>query len=253
MSAGLGRELAHLYGLARSRLIYDARPLRDRRQREFYRRFVRPGDLCFDIGAHVGSRTRVFLALDARVVAVEPQPRLARRLARRFAGEPRVDVVEAAVAAAPGAVELAISPVNPTVGTGSRSFLDAVASVPSFRGIAWSERCRVPALTLDRLIERHGRPSFVKIDVEGMEDEALAGLSQPVPALSFEFLPAHLAPVRRCLDRLGTLASYRYNVALGERPQLLFERWLSRADLETWLAGRHPNGTSGDVYARRDP
>jgi hypothetical protein len=38
--------------------------------------------------------------------------------------------------------------------------------------------------------EAHGSPGFVKIDVEGMEHEALAGLSVQLPALSFVFLAA---------------------------------------------------------------
>ena len=36
----------------------------------FYSQFVAPGDVCFDVGANVGNRTRVFLALGATVVAV---------------------------------------------------------------------------------------------------------------------------------------------------------------------------------------
>ncbi len=39
-----------------------------------YRQFVRPGDLVFDVGAHVGDRVASFQRIGARVVAVEPQP-----------------------------------------------------------------------------------------------------------------------------------------------------------------------------------
>ena len=42
--------------------------------------FVRPGDLVFDVGAHVGDRIAAFRRLGARVVAVEPQPALVRTL-----------------------------------------------------------------------------------------------------------------------------------------------------------------------------
>ena len=46
---------------------------RGRRLDEFYRPFVPAGGLCFDIGAHVGNRSRSWSRW-ARVVAVEPQP-----------------------------------------------------------------------------------------------------------------------------------------------------------------------------------
>src|SRR5689334_4646326 len=39
----------------------------------FYRQFVGPGDLVFDVGANVGHVTKVFLRAGARVVAIEPQ------------------------------------------------------------------------------------------------------------------------------------------------------------------------------------
>ena len=50
-----------------------------RRWTQLYARFVKPGDLVFDIGAHVGDRVAAFRRLGARVVALEPQPALARR------------------------------------------------------------------------------------------------------------------------------------------------------------------------------
>ena len=67
-------------------------------------------------------------------------------------------------------------------------------------------------------------PRFVKIDVEGHEVEVLAGLSQPVPALSFECVPAVRDVALGCIDRLEALAGegcYLYGVSLGERLRLL--------------------------------
>lgn len=39
----------------------------------FYRQFVKEGDVCFDVGANVGNRVQPLLNIGAKVVAVEPQ------------------------------------------------------------------------------------------------------------------------------------------------------------------------------------
>jgi len=49
-----------------------------------YAQFIRPGDLVFDVGAHVGDRVASFRRLGARVIAVEPQPALYRTLRLLF-------------------------------------------------------------------------------------------------------------------------------------------------------------------------
>ena len=90
--------LRKVYGVARSLAIYYGRPWRFRRMDAFYARIIRPGDLCFDLGAHVGNRVRSWRALGARVVAVEPQPALVRVLRLLYGRDPKVSIVEAGIA-----------------------------------------------------------------------------------------------------------------------------------------------------------
>ena len=66
-------------GLSRSLAVYYGPFWRRGRLSRFYGQFLSPGDLAFDLGAHVGNRVRVFRRLGARVVAVEPQPDLRDR------------------------------------------------------------------------------------------------------------------------------------------------------------------------------
>jgi FkbM family methyltransferase len=246
---GLGF-LLHGYGLARSAVIYHGNPLKRRRARAFYRQFVRPGDLCFDIGAHLGDRTGHFLALGARVVAVEPQPGALAVLRRLYGRDPRVTIIAAAAGAAPGEAELRLDPANPTVASLSAEWRAQVSRSPRFSGIRWRESCRVAVTTLDAIIGEHGLPSFCKIDVEGFEAAVLQGLSRAIPALSFEYVPETIAGAQAALERLTALGDYRFNRSPGESMRLVAAEWRDAAAMAKEIAGLPASAGSGDVYAR---
>lgn len=243
--------LSQLGGLARSLVIYRARPWKRRRLRAFYRGFVGPGDLAFDIGAHVGDRLGAFVALGARVVAVEPQPLFLGLLRRLYGRLPGVTLIDAAVAAAPGRAELLISDAAPTVSTLNRAWADRQSTVRSFRRVRWNTRLTVPVTTLDALIAAHGEPAFCKIDVEGSELAVLRGLSRPLAALSFEYTPAAPADAVACAAHLCTLGAYSFNASIGESLRFVFPAWQDAAAITTWLRARTPDERAGDVYARR--
>src|SRR5688572_22262126 len=78
---------ARAFGVARSLAMYYGIPFRAQRLRRFYSQFVRPGALCFDVGAHAGNRVRCWRALGARVVAIEPQRDFVRILRWLYGGD----------------------------------------------------------------------------------------------------------------------------------------------------------------------
>ena len=75
-STSQGRGLSSTYGVARSLLTYYGPVWRRGRMSRFYQQFIAEGDLCFDLGAHVGNRVRVWRRLGARVICSAPQRRL---------------------------------------------------------------------------------------------------------------------------------------------------------------------------------
>ena len=239
-----------IIGLLRSLLIYYGLPWRIWQMANLYRPFVPPGGLCFDVGAHVGSRLAAWRLLNARVVALEPQPHLFNWLRWCYGRSPHITLLAQAVGQQPGRATLHISRRTPTVTSLSSAWVERVQQVESFADVAWDEQLEVPVTTLDALIATYGRPDFCKIDVEGFELDVLRGLSQPLPALSFEYTPATMDLTVACLERITELGAYQFNWTVAERPHFCSTEWITAVSLLEQLRTIDPAGPSGDVYAR---
>jgi FkbM family methyltransferase len=235
-------------GVMRSLNIYYGRNSRSAEKDRLYAQFVKRGDLVFDVGAHVGDRVASFRRLSGRVVAIEPQPALALTLKALYGHDCNVMIESKAVGSRPGMLDLRVNIDNPTVTTASGAFIDAARGAAGWEGQSWEKTITVAMTTLDALIETHGIPAFVKIDVEGFEAEALAGMTRPVEALSFEFTTIQREVAGTCIARCAALGFQRYNAALGESQEL--GEWRSAEDIARWLLELPDAANSGDIYAR---
>ncbi|MBS4083545.1 MAG: FkbM family methyltransferase [Rhizobiales bacterium] len=238
--------------ILRSLRIYYGDRGRNRKMDAMYARFLKAGDLAFDVGSHVGDRAGSFLRLGAKVVAVEPQPALGSVLKLFYGRNPNFTLVRAAIGGHEGEIELRLNTRNPTVATASEDFIKSADAAPGWEGQSWDDRIKVPLTTLDALIARHGKPAFVKIDVEGFEDEVLSGLSAPLPALSIEFTTIQRNVALTAIKRLAGTAPYRFNAALGESQVFAHPRPLSAEEMCRWISELPMEANSGDIYAALD-
>ncbi len=218
----------------------------------FYARFLGPGDLAFDIGAHVGDRAASFLRLGARVVAVEPQPRLRRALRLLARANLNVTLIGALVGAEAGEASLRINTANPTVATASDAFIAAAEGAEGWEGQVWDSILQLPVTTIADLAATHGMPDFIKIDVEGYEASVLAGMHTPSRALSFEFTTIQRGVAAECVTRLEALGYRAFNACLGEGMAFAMPRAVDAAAMMAWVAGLPHEANSGDVYASQE-
>jgi len=150
------------------------------------RRIVLPGDVAFDVGAHIGVHTLLLAKLVApkgRVVAFEPNPfllPLLRRSADKLAG---TSVLPFALSDCTGESEIFI-PADPSMAS--------LADWTKEHG-GQSQRVSCRLSTLDDLVKSSSvpRPDFIKCDVEGGELKVFRGArrlldSVQAPILLFE-------------------------------------------------------------------
>ncbi len=160
---------------------------------------VRPGDVAYDIGTNFGLYT-VFLARAVRengcVIGFEPESRSLEKCEENLSlnSLKNVRMIDRALANEEKEVDLVVDE-NPSSG--------AHHVLRSTDGDAIRRRQRIRIAIGDRFIAEQALPipNLIKIDVEGMEEEVLLGLSQTLhrPECRLVFCEVHFA----ILDQLG--------------------------------------------------
>ena len=230
--------------------------------KRLYGQFAKRRDLVFNVGANIGTRTQVFVDLGARVIAVEPQPEMAEALRDRYRHQTvlmsrdsryehhmqQVQVIEAAAGPKNGVVELLLCTDN-QLATCEPGWAESLAD--RWRMESWRNRITVQQVTLDHLVMRYGLPEFIKIDVEGYENEVLRGLSYRVPVLCFEATIPFVEPALACLVQLYVRLGFtEFNYLVQETMALVLEEWVSAPRMIEILRGLPESMFYVDVFAR---
>lgn len=224
---------------------------RRRRLKEMriYSLFVRPRDLCFDVGANVGNTADTLVKLGARVVCVEPQEGCVRILKRRFRTNGDVVLVEKGLAETPGEQELWICGNNDAIASMSKRWMTAVRNSGRWQ-CGWTRRQKVQVTTLDALIRAYGVPRLCKIDVEGFELQVLKGLTRPIPYVTFEFHKELLQEARACGRYIQSLGNAEFNYSTDSSLGLCLDSWRPLDDAFSRIAAAEAPLQWGDVFAR---
>lgn len=217
------------------------------KKKNFYARFIREGDLCFDIGANIGEKSALFLSLGARVVAVEPQTRCMPALdALKRKYKDRFTIVKAAVADEPGHAEIHLGNVS-EVSTLSKEFMKQFGMGGQ---LTWNEKENVEVITIGELISDHGVPDVCKIDTEGFEEKVFAGLKQRINTIEFEFTPPFILQTKACIGKCALLGEATFNYNIYEQPVLQQKKWMDGQEMLKQLDRISPNIIHGNIFVR---
>jgi FkbM family methyltransferase len=202
------------------------------------------GALCFDVGANIGRISEVLLELGHKVIAFEPQERCVREIKARCGPfKQRLRIEKCVLGDAPGVADMFVRESS------SQSSMDS----------AWEgkplETIKVKVSTIDIAIQEFGLPQYCKIDVEGWERHVLAGLSQRIPLISFEYHQEEgmMQNAFACLDHLRSICEIRVNITPREESRLALEEWASAESFRDSFQSRFQDKDEffyGDIYVR---
>ena len=181
---------------------------------------------CFDIGANIGETTQWFLdnGYD-NVIAVEPGADAFSQLFQKFSNDPRIIMHYLALSKQSGPLEFWNSNWHIT-STASKSWV----LNSRFSGkCAWNAITK-NAVTLDELIELHGLPDFLKVDVEGYELEVFKGLTYSgIKNIAFEWAEEEYTQLNEIINYLKGFRylefSFTYADNLSDSKNLTYKEW----------------------------
>ncbi len=218
-------------------------------------KLIGPNDLVFDVGAHVGKMTEVYLALGARVICFEPQSQCINELFKKFNQNPKVVIEQQGLAANSGNLVFFECSQCDMLSTFSSTWTQKGRFAD--QNYTWKNRKEIPVTTLDLMISKYGIPRYCKIDVENFEYEVLKGLSTPISYISFECAIEYIDNSIQCINLLQKLGYHRFNFAVAEAGIFLFNEWLpgeiliqkliEEASTDKW---KKTWGLWGDIYAQ---
>jgi FkbM family methyltransferase len=214
------------------------------------RQFLAKDKIAVDVGANVGLFTSVLARYSKRVIAFEPNPALARHLAK--VAPRNCDVMAQAVSDREGTTTLRVPLANGIA-------MNALATISATNRFETETRATefathdVPMITLnhalDAVVHAGERVGFINIDVEGHEFAVLKGGEKVIlaerPVLLIELEYRHGAQVQDVFEWLKARRYIPRVLANGERLSAIDPQGLRALQDEARLARR----LAGNRYA----
>ena len=182
-------------------------------------KLINRGDLYFDIGAHLGEKSKPFIEKKIRTIMDEPLPACVKSLKKLYCKNSIVKIIPKGLGSKNTKKILSINKQMPTTSTFAKHWKSG-----RFSNLTWSGKTQIQITTLDNLIKKFGNPQYIKIDVEGYELNVLKGLTKKSGIISFEITSEFFSDAIKCLNYLKKLSYNSFTFSIGEQKKF-FSDW----------------------------
>lgn len=214
----------------------------NRKSKKFYKYLINKNDLCFDIGANIGKKSKLFLSLNAKVIAFEPQTKCFKYLDK--INHPNFEYYPFGVGSKNEQKQLHLAN-HIEVATFSNKMIDFYTT----KSIKWNNKEEVQVKKLDTLIKEFGLPDFCKIDTEGYELDILLNLNHKIKMIEFEFNEAFIEDTLKIisiLDKKNTV----FNCTLNEKPRFKLENWVKANKMIKYINSLDKEKLHGNIFVK---
>lgn len=214
------------------------------KQKQFYVKMINKGDLCFDIGANIGTKSRIFLSLGAKVIAFEPQLNCLKKL--KLIKNNNFKFLAIGIGSKDEEKELIVTN-NIEIASFSNHFLNYVSNDNLYQ----QKKEKVIVKKLDTVIKKYGIPNFCKIDVEGYELEIISALSYKIPLIEFEFTGGFISDTIKIIKLLDD-KNRRFNYNLNEKHKFELINWKTSEEIITSINNLPKHKLHGNIFVKNN-
>ena len=211
-------------------------------RKKFYKKLINKNDLCFDIGANIGQKSKLFLSLNAKVIAFEPQTKCIKYLDK--INHPNFEFYPLGVGGKNKKKQLHLAN-HIEVATFSNKMIDFYTT----NSLKWNNIEEVQVKKLDTLIKEFGLPNFCKIDTEGYELDIISNLSYTIPMIEFEFNEAFIEDTLKIISILDK-KNTAYNYILNENPKFILENWVEADKMRLIINEMPKEKLHGNIFVK---
>lgn len=208
-------------------------------------------NLIYDVGCNIGNKTNEYLKEKTKVICFEPQPNCVNHLNGIFKNNENV-VVEPIGLDNKVGESIIYEASHNTISSMSEEFIETVKK-ERFKDYQWSRQIKIKTDTLDNMITKHGKPTYIKIDVEGYELNVLQGLTTQIDFISIEYTPELKKSTLDCIEYVDKLNNGKslFNYGYREDKEFKFDEWLNKEEIINYISSVNDYVFEfGDIYIK---